>query len=304
MLPDRIEGVFDREYRAACDRAQITSWFSARWSVPKLLYLLLCERFHRPTDLDKPESLKIWPFDISIQMPELIRRRNGLIQRIQIQRFEETGKDAIWLTLKAWWKIDDHSVASRGDRCGVSCRRPGGYRWPSCLLSPRVPHTCAKFRGTSILVGRRAARSLRISPPGTGLHSDFHASRLDRVDFRKLANSSSAAQSNRHHGRGALWRTRDFRSLHLGEIGTGRQLQPVFRLVSAASVQAYGAIRVRPASDLQLQHRSVVVAPVGVGNGSLWILANVTNSSRRTTRSRLDRKRKSLRVGSRRMWST
>jgi acyl carrier protein len=93
MLPDRIEGVFDREYRSGMRQSpDHLVVLSALVQSQKLLYLLLCERFHRPTDLDKPESLKIWPFDISIQMPELIRQRNGLIQRIQIQRFEETGK--------------------------------------------------------------------------------------------------------------------------------------------------------------------------------------------------------------------
>lgn len=80
-----IEGDFDRRYFSSMRQSPDHLIFvTALIHQQKLLYALLCHEFGLEYDPHKPEVLKIWPTVIHIEIPKLVRQRDGLIQKLWI----------------------------------------------------------------------------------------------------------------------------------------------------------------------------------------------------------------------------
>ena len=87
---NKIESWFDREYKTAMVKSPNHYIFlSALINLQKMIYLLMCDKFDFPCNLDDEERLKIWPISVDVKMNGLIRKKKNLMQDFEIESIEK-----------------------------------------------------------------------------------------------------------------------------------------------------------------------------------------------------------------------
>ena len=87
-----IESVFDREYLSNMVQSPDHLIFlSSLVNLQKMIYIYLCYEFGLIIDLANDEKLKIWPTNITIDMPKMITKTKGISQVIKIKKLRKTG---------------------------------------------------------------------------------------------------------------------------------------------------------------------------------------------------------------------
>ena len=80
-----IEAVFDRIYYSdMLHSPDHLIFLSALIQLQKMIYIYLCYEFNYPFSLDEDEKLKIWPTNISIDMPKMITKNKNISHKIEI----------------------------------------------------------------------------------------------------------------------------------------------------------------------------------------------------------------------------
>ncbi len=85
-----VEASFDREYKSSMLKSPDHFIFlTGLVHSQKMIYVTLCKYFDIPYEAGGPERLKIWPFDIQVQIPKLIRKSEDLVQRLRLSSVEK-----------------------------------------------------------------------------------------------------------------------------------------------------------------------------------------------------------------------
>lgn len=81
---------FSRSYQTEMEKSPThLILISALIQWQKLIYLMMCEEFGVEYDPSEPETFKIWPTDVSCQIPILVRDEKGLRQDAIISKLEK-----------------------------------------------------------------------------------------------------------------------------------------------------------------------------------------------------------------------
>ena len=80
-----IEAIFDRAYQSdMLHSPDHLIFLSVLIQLQKMIYIYLCYEFNYPFSLEEDEKLKIWPTNISIDMPKMITKSKNISHKIEI----------------------------------------------------------------------------------------------------------------------------------------------------------------------------------------------------------------------------
>jgi len=83
------EATFDRDYFSSMEKSPDHLIFlTAQVHTQKLLYLLLTKYFGFNYDANAKEHLKIWPTQVSVDMPKMVRDNENVVQKLWIHSVE------------------------------------------------------------------------------------------------------------------------------------------------------------------------------------------------------------------------
>lgn len=90
LWPNYMEAVFDRSYKSSMIHSPDHLIFlSVLISSQKSIYVYVCHLLDIPYDPRGGERMKIWPIDVKVVLPRMVRKREGLVHSI---RFPEVRK--------------------------------------------------------------------------------------------------------------------------------------------------------------------------------------------------------------------
>ena len=102
IAPGYIEAQFDRTYESAMlNSPSHLIFLTALVHTQKLLYVYACHVLGLEYDPHGPEVLKIWPTEVSITMPRMLRDERDLVHRVHIDGFESAGPKRYMLTMRS-----------------------------------------------------------------------------------------------------------------------------------------------------------------------------------------------------------
>ena len=97
--PNWIEAEFDRSYDSdMLNSPSHLTFVSALIQMQKVTYVYACHRFGFSVDVFQPEALKIWPTDVRVTMPGLVRDEKYLVHRMDFIGFRQVGVHAHFAT--------------------------------------------------------------------------------------------------------------------------------------------------------------------------------------------------------------
>ncbi len=91
-----IEASFDRTYHSEMTRSpsHLIVW-SMLIQMQKMLYVYLCHEYGLEYDPLGSEKIKMWPADVTMKLPKLIREEEGLTIKMSIDEIRQRGPERI-----------------------------------------------------------------------------------------------------------------------------------------------------------------------------------------------------------------
>ncbi|TVQ77475.1 MAG: hypothetical protein EA369_09170 [Bradymonadales bacterium] len=84
------EATFDREYQSSMEKSPDHLIFlTGLVHTQKLLYLVLSKKFGFEYKSGEKEKLKIWPTQVDVSMPSMIRKNRGVLQRLWVTAIKQ-----------------------------------------------------------------------------------------------------------------------------------------------------------------------------------------------------------------------
>jgi len=90
LWPNYMEAVFDRNYKSSMIHSPDHLIFlSVLISSQKSLYVYVCHLLKIPYDPHGQERMKIWPIDVKVDLPRMVRKREGLVHCLQFTELKK-----------------------------------------------------------------------------------------------------------------------------------------------------------------------------------------------------------------------
>lgn len=96
------EAEFDRTYFSSMEKSPDHLIFlTGLIHTQKLLYLVMSKHFGFEYEPHSSENFKIWPTSVSVQMPKMVRKSSGVIQRLFVHEITHTNPGRYEVTLSS-----------------------------------------------------------------------------------------------------------------------------------------------------------------------------------------------------------
>lgn len=85
-----IEAEFDRSYHSSMlNSPSHLTFIAALIQMQKIVYVYSCHKLRLDPDVEKSETLKIWPTSASLTMKDLVREEKSIVHRIDFHAFRK-----------------------------------------------------------------------------------------------------------------------------------------------------------------------------------------------------------------------
>ena len=90
--PSYIEARFDRSYHSSMLKSPSHLIFlTVVMHLQKMIYIYACHQLELGYDPYGPERLKVWPTNVEVEMPRMIRDEDSLVHRVYVDEFDRLG---------------------------------------------------------------------------------------------------------------------------------------------------------------------------------------------------------------------